>query len=248
MLAEGKDRQEEILSKLQGLCNHILENCKNTEIYSDALGIRASVDVLCGKPQDAIDGISNLLNPKRVLNQSDGLLIQAYLMNGEAEEADSFAQARMYLHLLMLIGDSTCFLAMHMQEKEICEETVARVDVMIKTYRLNELNPNVVAGYYYQVAVYKVINGESDEAMNRLKCYAKTVCSIMEKGMLHGDSYFVRLDSWFESLDLGTQMPRSKKLVMQSARKNLDNPVFEVIREKKEFKRIERLLTGEEKI
>ena len=248
MLAEGKDRQEEILSKLQGLCNHILENCKNTEIYSDALGIRASVDILCGKPQDAIDGISNLLNPKRVLNQSDGLLIQAYLMNGEAEEADSFAQARMYLHLLMLIEDSTCFLAMHMQEKEICEETVARVDVMIKTYRLNELNPNVVAGYYYQVAVYKVINGESDEAMNRLQCYAKTVCSIMEKGMLHGDSYFFRLDSWFESLDLGTQMPRSKKLVMQGARKNLDNPVFEVIREKKEFKRIERLLTGEEKI
>ena len=60
----------------------------------------------------------------------------------------------------------------------------------------------------------------------------------MEKGMLHGDSYFNKLDSWFEVLDLGTQMPRSKKLVMQSAKENLNNPVFENLRERKEFNRI----------
>lgn len=245
MLAEGKERQEEILGKLQELCNHIIENCTNTEICSDVLGVRASVDLLCGRPQEAIEGISNLLNPKRVLNQSDWLLIQAYLMNGEPEEADSFAQASIYLHLLMLIGDSTYFLAMHIQEKEICEETIVRMDAVIKTYHLQELNPNVVAGYYYQVAVFKAISGESEEAVKRLRSYAETVCSMMKKGMLHGDSYFLKLDSWFEMLDLGTQMPRSKKLVMQSARENLNNPVFAKLREKKEFQRIDKLLEEE---
>ena len=242
MLAEGKTRQEEILSKLQALCNHILDNCKNTDIYSDALGIKASVDLLCGRPQEAIDGISDLLNPKRVLNQSDGLLIQAHLMNGEPEEAESFAQASIYLHLLMLLGDSTYLLAMHMQEREICEETIDRVDGVIKAYQLEELNPHVAAVYEYQVAVYKALCSEKEETLKRLHKYADIVFSIMEKGMLHGDAYFNRLDSWFESLDLGSQMPRSKKFVLQSARESLKNPVFDGLREEKDFKRIEKQL------
>ncbi|MGN0352467.1 MAG: helix-turn-helix domain-containing protein [Roseburia sp.] len=244
-MAEEKARQEEILDKIQKLCNHILENCTNTEICSDVLGIRASVDLVCGRPQEAIDGISNLLNPKRVLNQSDLLLMQAYMMNGELEKADCFAQASIYLHLLMLVGDSTYFLAMHMQEKEICEETIARIDAVIKAYQLEELNPNIVAGYDYQVAVYQIVNGEKEETVKRLEKYAKGVCSLMQKGILHGDSYFNKLDSWFETLDLGTQMPRNKKLVIQSARANLNNPVFTELHGMKEFARIEKVLEKE---
>lgn len=244
-MAKEKARQEEILDKIQKLCNHILENCTNTEICSDVLGIRASVDLVCGRPQEAIDGISNLLNPKRVLNQSDLLLMQAYMMNGEPEKADCFAQASIYLHLLMLVGDSTYFLAMHMQEKEICEETIARIDAVIKAYQLEELNPNIVAGYDYQVSVYQAVNGEKEEALKRLEKYAKRVCSLITKGMLHGDSYFNKLDSWFETLDLGTQMPRNKKLVIQSARENLNNPVFAELHGRKEFARIEKVLEKE---
>ncbi|MGN0153216.1 MAG: helix-turn-helix domain-containing protein [Lachnospiraceae bacterium] len=242
MLAEEKERQEEILDKLQKLCNHILENCTNAEICSDVLGVRASVDLLCGRPQEAIDGISNLLNPNRVLNQSEGLLIQAYLMNGDLEKADSFTQASMYLHLLMLVADSTYFLSMNMQEKAICDETITRVDTLITTYCLDELNPNVVAGYQYQTAIYKIIVGEKEEAVRRLRKYAETVCLMMKNGMLHGDAYFYKMDSWFEELDLGTQMPRSKKLVMQSARENLKNPAFDGLRELAEFMKVEHLL------
>lgn len=242
MLAEEKERQEEILCKLQELCNHILENCTNTEICSDVLGIRASVDLFCGRPQEAIDGISNLLNPKRALNQSDWLLIQAYIMNGETEKADSYTQAILYLHLLMLIGDSTYFIALHMQDKEICEATIERVDSVIKAYHMEYLHPNVTAGYYYQVAVYKAVCGENEEAVKRLKLYAETSCSLIKSGMLHGDAYFNKLDGWFEELDLGTQMPRNKKLVMQSIRENLNNPVFSELRELREFVRIDRML------
>lgn len=242
MLAEGEVRQAEILNKLQNLCNHILENCTNTEICSDVLGIRAFVDLFCGRPQEAIDGISNLLNPKRVLNQSDWLLIQAYIRNGEPEKADGFTQTSLYLHLLLLVGDSTYFLAMHMRDKEICEETIARVDAVIQAYHMEHLNPNVVAGYHYQVAVYKAVCGENEEAVKRLKLYAETSCFLIKNGMLHGDAYFNKLDSWFEELDLGTQMPRSKKLVIQSIRENLNNPVFTELRELREFVRIDRML------
>ncbi len=226
MLARDKKRQEEILDKIQELCNHILKNCSNTEIYSDVLGIRASVDLICNRPKEIIDGISNLLNPKRVLNQSDGLLIQAYLMDGQMQEADCFTQASMYLHLFMLVGDSIYYLSIHNKEKELCEETITRIDTLIQKYHMVELNPNIVASYHFQVALYRASMGEQAATVQRLQKYAKAVYLLTEKGMLHGDSYFNQLDSWFETLDLGTQMPRNKKIVVQSAKEKMNHPIF----------------------
>ena len=243
MLADGQERQVEILEKLLALCNHILENCTDPKICSDVLGVKASADLMCGRPQAVIDGIEDLLNPNRVMNQSEGILLQAYLMKGEVEKADTFTQASMYLHLLLLVGDSTSFLAQHMQEKEVCEETIQRTDVLIENYHIETLNPNVVAGYDYYVAAYKASYGDEKEAMRRLRHHIQIVRSMMEQGMLHGDSYFNRLDSWFEELDLGGQMPRSKKLVLQSVRESLENPVFDGLRDKKEFEMLKKMIS-----
>ncbi|MCI5620359.1 MAG: helix-turn-helix domain-containing protein [Lachnospiraceae bacterium] len=125
------------------------------EELANFLGVKASADLMCGRPQAVIDGIEDLLNPSRAMNQSEGILLQAYLMNGEVEKADTFTQASMYLHLLLLVADSTSFLMQHMQQREVCEETIQRTDVLIETYHMEKLNPNVVAGYDYQVAAYK---------------------------------------------------------------------------------------------
>lgn len=242
MMAGERKRQIEILDKVQKLCGHITENCRDAEICSDAIGMKASVDLLCGRPQDVIEGIESLLNPNRVLNQSDGLLIQAYMMAGDREKADSFTQASMYLHLITLLGDSVNYFAMHMQEKEICEETISRLDQLIEAFKLEGLNLNIVAVYQYQVAIYYAMAGEKDEALKRLRMYAKTAVDLLRCGMLHGDSYFTKLDKWFEQLDLGPQIPRSKKLVLQNARENLNNPVFSGLQEMEEFQAIERML------
>lgn len=56
--------------------------------------MRAMVHLQCGRPQEVIDGIEELLSPYRVTKQSDALLVQAYMMTGEMERADAFAQIR----------------------------------------------------------------------------------------------------------------------------------------------------------
>ena len=142
----------------------------------------------------------------------------------------------------MMVADSCSFFDIHIGENDICDKTISRLDAVIDAYHLEELNLNVVAGYQYRVAAYSSLNENNEQALMRLEKYAKIVCDMMDKGMLHGDSYFSKLDKWFEKLDLGTQMPRSKKLVMKSARENLNNPLFDKIRDRKEFKRIEKML------
>lgn len=239
MLADSRERGMEILDKVSKLCDHILEKSKNVGLCNDAIMMKALVDLQCGRGQEVIDGIEELVNPYRIANQSDSMLIQAYLMTGDREQADRFAQMSMYLHLLQLVGDSGQYLTMHLQERELCEETIRRVDLIVEAYHMGVIHQNVAAGYQYQAAVFYSTHGLYQEALKRLRYYAETILSTLENECyLRGDAYFDKLDYWFENLDLGTQMVRDKKLVRQSARLSFENPVFETISDMEEFKRI----------
>ena len=239
MLAEEKERQMKVLEEILNLCDHILADSNNTGLCNDALMMKAMVNLQCGRPREVIDGIEELLSPYRIMRQSDTLLVQAYMMAGETEQADAFAQMSMYQHMLFLIGDGTQHLMLHMQEPEICEETVRRMDAVIEAFHMESLNPNLVAAYQYQVALCCCVQGKKEKALQRLLCYARGVSTLLEhEWSLHGDEYFTKLDRWFEGLDLGSQRVSDKKIVLQSARENLNNPVFAEIRETKEFARV----------
>lgn len=239
MLVEEKERQMEILEEILDLCDRIIDNCKNTGLCNDTIMMRAMVHLQCGRPQEVIDGIEELLSPYRVTKQSDALLVQAYMMTGEMERADAFAQMNMYLYVLSLVGGAIQYLMMHVQESEKCEETVKRIDAVIEAYHMEQLHQNSAAAYQYQVAVCYCVQGKNEEALKRLLRYAKIVRTLQENAWsLHGDEYFTKLDQWIEGLDLGTQMVRDRKIILQSARENLNNPVFAEIREAKEFARV----------
>ena len=75
-------------------------------------------------------------------------------MTNQVEKADSFAQMSMYLHLLLLIGDGIQFLGIHMQEREICDETISRLEQVIELYHMDKIHPNVVASFLCQSAAY----------------------------------------------------------------------------------------------
>lgn len=84
------------------------------------------------------------------------------------------------------------------------------------------------------------------EALRRLRRFVEIVCAMMkEENFLHGDSYFTKIDEWFESLDLGTQMVRSKKLVLEGAKENLKHTAFDGIRNEQEFVGMEKLLASQ---
>ena len=243
MFAKGQARQQEILGRIEELSNHILQNCKETGLCNDVVMMKATVDLFRGNPAAVIENLEEVISPYRMMSQSDGVLIQAYQMAGDVEKADSFAQISMYMHLLQLISSAQQFLIMHMQETEKCEETIKRIDGLMELYHVEGLHENVAAGYHYHVAVVRCMQQKEDEAVDRLEIFAKLVKRMMDKDFgLHGDDYFTGLESWFEGLDLGTQMVRDKKIVLESARQNLDNPIFDNLRTKKTFQELYRIL------
>ena len=242
-MADGALRQQEILKKTEHLCTHIIKNCDNPIVSSDAIIMKAGIGLQLGKPDEVIDELEELINPKRLQSQSDSILIQTYMMKGEVEKADKFVQLSMYVHLLALVNDAAEFMGIHADNVKVCEETMSRIDKLIEAFSLDGLFQHIVAAYEYQTAAILCGHGETKEALRRLDRYARLVTDMLEHTpRLHGDSYFDKLDDCIEDLDLGSQLVRDKKLVMESAIAQLANPAFSGLSELAEFKSIQKML------
>ncbi len=248
MMAESEGRQKEILQEIEKLCNHIICNCNNAIICSDAIMMRAGISLQLGKPEQTIAELEELINPNRLINQSDSMLIQAYMMKGDVDRANRFVQISMYTHLFALVSDAVQFLSIHIRDESICNETMKRTDKLIKAYALEGLFQHIAAVYEYQAAAVLCSFGRHAEAIDRLERYAKLIVDMLENApRLHGDSYFSHLDECFEELELGAVLVRDKKVVLKSAIGELQNPVFEGLKNMKEYKVICKQLESVEK-
>ena len=240
ILAEDAGAQQKILREAKELCSHIIEDCKILPLCNDAVTLKAMLDMLLGNATGAVDSLTNVYNPIMISNQSDAILIQAYTMAGQTEEALNQSQISMYTHMLSLVGTSTYYMSLNAASLDICEATMKRMDSIIKVYNLEYLHPNTTAGYHYQAAIVYAINNLPDAALTQLDSYAGNVVSLMSNDnyKLHGDDYFTRLDVWFEQLDLGINPPRNPKTVADSLMSTLENPVFAPLKASDRFQSI----------
>ncbi len=244
MLAQGEEHQREILEEASQLCSHILERCSEIGIGSDALMLRAAIDLQLGRAEAVIGALEKALDPYRMTLQSGSVLIRAYQMAGEQEKADGFTQISMYLHLGGLIADAICFLDIHISQPEVCEETARRIENLDQIFGLSKVQANAMAQFALQAASVFCMQGKTEEALTWLWRYSDTVLWILRDDHLtvHGDSYFDRLAQWYEASEMGSSVPRDKTVIRASALGALSHPAFAVLQENAEFARIRRKL------
>ncbi|MDO3410339.1 helix-turn-helix transcriptional regulator [Saccharibacillus sp. CPCC 101409] len=245
MLAESRERQTEILASISELCGRIASDCREIGLAADAVILKASVDMQLGHIKEVVETLEEVLNPQRLSNQSDSLLIQAYRLAGQADQANGFTQVSMFTHLLSLTGSATQYLAIHSGDLGVCEQTMQRIDRLIEAYRLETLHPNSAALFHCQAAIVYSLNGKAENAIARLERYAFCIGRLLENDiMLRGDSYFDGIESWFEQLDMGRSAPRDRKVILDSAVQVLEHPAFADLRDTADYRRIKRSLSG----
>lgn len=249
MLAKSKEEQEQILRETISWCDHILENCSDVGVCSDALVLKAGLSLQLGRAAETIDMLEPALNPVRLAGQNGAILVQAYQMAGEHEKARAYIQVREYLDLLNLVNDAMLSLSLYQDDIKRCRETICRIGSVTAQYRLEHLHPNLAAQFHYQTAIVYAANGEEKNALEELHLFENCVGRLLraEKIVLHGDEYFDRLDAWIETLPLGDMAPRSRKFICQNLQEAFAHPAFEKIRENPEFKKIIQHLCKEEK-
>lgn len=240
MLPEDRNIQREVLTKLLNLCSHIAADCKNIGICEDAMIIKAAASLQLGEAEQAVEITEEILNPCRLASQSDSILIQAYLLADQKENADSFAQMSMFLHLISLIGDAVQYLIIHSDNLGICEDTIQRVESMIAAYDVQNLHLNVTPQFHYQAAVIYCMQEKKQDAVNMLKKYAEEVDYLLtgDNLSIHGDGYFYFIQKWYDQLDLGAEAPRDKRIIYESFLQSLANPVFSILKDNREYQNI----------
>ncbi len=237
MLADNPQRQQELLEHALQVCDHILGLCKEISICNKTVVMRAMILLQLGKAAEVIETLEEIMNPISETRQSAALLVQAYQMTGELDKADSFSQLNMYHEVINLIGWATEYLSIHGGDIDVCEETIRRVSIVAEAYDLLHLNANSIALFWYQAAILYAEQGDNENALNYLKRFGKAIEILLtgEEIIIHGDSYFTKLEQWLQEQELGGNAPRDKKVIWDSAIHAFSHPAFASLEREKAF-------------
>lgn len=154
MLADTDSKQKKVLTDAIDLCSHIVKNSKDIGLRNDALSLKSCLYLFLGTPKKTIEILEELQNPYSLVSQSDAVLIDAYCNIGELDKANSFSQISMFTYLLNFMAISTKYLSLHLKDASICDETIARMEELIRIYHLDELHPSSVISFKIQCAFF----------------------------------------------------------------------------------------------
>lgn len=246
-LSTDTSRRTEILNDIAHLCDHIIDESSDVNLQQDAMVIKALVNVNLGKMNEVIEVMKPFVDSKNYQLQPDSILIQAYQLSGNQEQADYYNQVILYMNLMNLVQNSIISLGLHMGDLQQCMTTIKRTSSVVESYELEKLNPNLVLQFYYQCALVYSSHAMKEEAITNLSQFVKESLHFLRNGMqLHGDEYFTRLKDWIEDSPFGTIPPRNEKIVYESLSQALNHPLFEGFTKDREFQYLRKILTRKE--
>lgn len=246
MLAENEEESRRILQEAAALCDRVVQNSKDVGVCTEAVAMRAMLDLQQGHALEAIDALEPTLRSRHVYGQGEAVLVQAYCMAGQMERARSHAQVQQYTDLLGLVGDATQLLALYESDPERCREIMRRAQGVMELFALEQLHPNLAAQYYYQAALVYAAVAEKEKALEMLEGFEACGGRLLagEEMLLKGDGYFDRIEEWIEQLPLGGTAPRDRAFVKQNMLEALGHPAFGPLEGMAAFQQMKRRMTG----
>ena len=247
MLAKDGEERERILGEAEALCDRVLQNCRDVGVCTEAVSLKAILNLRQGHARKAIETLEPILQGRYIQGQSGAALGQAYCMAGERETAKTHAQIQQYMDLLGLVGDAISLLSLYETEPVRSREIMGRAQKVIHIFGLEELHPNITAQYYYQAALAQAFAGEKEGALEMLEGFERCIGILLtqEEILLHGDRYFDLIEEWIGQLPLGSMAPRDRAFIRQNMLEALEHPAFETLKELKAFQEIYRRLSGD---
>jgi transcriptional regulator with XRE-family HTH domain len=237
MLSPDKEKQTLLLNEAAMLCDRISDECSDVRLCSDAIVLKAMANLTLGNTKAVIEELEPLLEQKMFMFQSDSVLIQAYQMTGDISKADLHSQITIFTHILNLVCNSIQMITLHIQDKEFCETTICRIRQLIYVYDLEHLNPNTALNFHYQAAVFYCVYNEMEKALEELSQFVSGSLNFIDSDLkLHGDSYFNRIEEWFDRFAMKREVVRSRKVVLDSLIPAIENPVLAVLFETDKYR------------
>lgn len=199
-----------------------------------------NMEAFCALTLGHADEVIKLLEGRSSkIISTETLLAPAYQMAGKPREAKSVMQVGIYQHMGSLFSTLTDYLLLCTDDVKQFEQTYGRALAVAEAFDLKNLHPALLVKFYILAAQGYAKLGNSNKALEILEEYAKLVTGDIYPLQLKGDDYFNLIEAWFETLDLGTALPRDEKIVRQSMVDSvIKNPVFNTLTDERRFMRI----------
>lgn len=241
------EKQEEILLQAQSWSNHVRNNCKITTVVEDAVAVHTMIDFLLKRYPEVIETLKESQNPIRMSSSNDMLLIQAFAMTGDLDNVQKYTQTLVYKSVLNMLSCSTLMLEVQLSDKEWCNETIKRIDQLIESFHLEEVNKNATVQYYYQASVAKVVFGEKEKAYRYLNKFVEQGIDLVKhpEQIFIFDEYFNRMEEWTTEYALSSMLPRDKSFIVSDLLAMLKHPVLQGLSSEAAFKKLEKKIKEE---
>lgn len=234
-MAEPED-QPSILEEMIHLCQHIQEKSADASICTEASIFQASIELIRGNPQATIEELQPYQDLQSRKEGAELMLVQAYQMVGQMEEATEWNQVNIFTHLLNIVGNSTFYIMSNLSNEKVALTTIERTQKIVDAYELDKLHPNSYLQFVYAKALFYATNGLEKAALENLTIFVDCAIDFILNGAyLHGDAYFDRLDNHLKKMDNYNVLPRNPKTVLESIGQNLQHPAFAALHDKPAF-------------
>jgi len=211
-LATDTTKKEEYLEYANNILKRVCEDSKDSILKDKSLSLRAACLISLGKSEEAL----NILPSSDMLSISkDCLVASAYLKTKKENEVDQKLQVMIYKNIIDLI---TLLMMKSSLHDEDWVETLERVEDLIETFNLTEINVSIVLNFYLSLATHYIKDNNLKLASQYVEKLLNLLIESKEKTFkIRGDDYFNQIDEWIdENLLLSTNPNRSDDMIVSS--------------------------------
>lgn len=234
-LSGSPEKTAEIILSAQKKFEHISKECDEISLTRYAVYLQAYCCLGMNQPALAIDLLDGM---EEAQISSEILLSNAYEMKGDHIKAKNLLQSAIYKNMMNIMNACPQLMLLYIDQPAKSKDCLEKSIAIGEIFELEKLQPSLYLQIYLTAAYVFVMQGNKQDALNNIEEYVR-ICSdpLLFPMKLHGNDFFGSLDDFFNSLEIGTQMPRSDIIVKQSMKDALlKNPAFDVLREETRFK------------
>lgn len=220
----AKDRNH-ILEKALSLCIRVKDYSGDYKLANDALVMEGFIYVLQGQPKKVLELLGEDVPIQLGTEQ---LIATAQKMLGKTDKAKEILQVNMYQQILSSVASAGESLLLELDKPDYFDEIVHRIEIILTTFNMVQLNVNTALVFYVQAANGYAMQQRFEEAYLCIERYVKACLQIDFPLRIEGDSYFYLLDDWIKrELLLKAQTPRDNDTVKKALYETIaHNPLF----------------------
>lgn len=243
MLADAPEKGTAMIEEVMELCIRIKTESEDSRLANQAIQFQGLCLLMLNRPLETVE----LLEDANSLPTADdcSLLANAYLALGKAKKAEEVLQGNFYTHLMIMLSEVPIMVTTSADNLGKAELIIERAFGLAELFNVEELNFNTVLILCLVAAETYAKAGEQAKAMEYLERYTDICGRVRFPIILHGDSFFDRIDCMLEGMDLEAKAPREEAVIRASMVQALTaNPAFELLAHQPEYQALIRRLKG----